>query len=76
MPPLKFSGWRDKSETFVPWTAGRPFVWFDDELGLVHSVRKRVLPGQQYLLVAVDEREGLTAAHLAVAREFLLKAVR
>jgi hypothetical protein len=67
--PLPFSG--HKARGFVPWTAGRPFVWFDDEPDAA-AVTAELAGDQPHLVIQVDEHAGLTPAHIATAREWLL----
>jgi len=60
-----------KADGIVPWTGGRPFVWFDDEPDAA-EVTARLAGAQAHLVVAVDEREGLAGRHIDAAREWLL----
>ena len=63
--------WRLKADSVVPWTAGRPFVWFEDEAE--EAERAAELAGDQpYLVILIDECEGLTEAHITMARNWLL----
>jgi len=57
-----------KAHGVIPWTQGRPFVWFDDD-----PLVKRDCSGvdQPHLIVEVDERAGLTQAHVEQARDWL-----
>jgi hypothetical protein len=51
---------------------GRPFVWFDDDLGPADLEFLRGHPGVgEFLVVAVDPRDGLGDAHLDAARRWL-----
>ena len=61
---------RCKAEAFVPWTAGRPFVWFDDEPGAA-EITARLAAGQPHLVVRVDQRTGLTEDHISRAHDWL-----
>ena len=70
MPPRKFSGHRDlKAVGFVPWTAGRPFTWFDDESMELEAVAYHTT--QPFLGIEVDGRTGLAEKHITLAREWL-----
>jgi len=74
LPPLPYAPVRDgahKADGIVPWTQGRPFVWFDDEPDAV-KVTARLAGAQAHLVVAVNESVGLTEDHIAQAREWLL----
>lgn len=59
-----------KALRVVPWVAGRPFVWLDDEqfLGDVVSRQKDVPP---HLVVYVSGTWGLTREHVEQARLWL-----
>lgn len=74
LPPLPVSPAADgytKARAIVPWTAGRPFVWFDDDIGETEDTDE--LAGDQpHLVVLVDEYTGLTEAHIEQARKWLL----
>lgn len=51
---------------------GRPFVWFDDDLGPADLEFLNGHPGVgDFLVVAVDPRDGLGDAHLDAARRWL-----
>jgi hypothetical protein len=68
---VKFSGPRiHKAHGFVPWTAGRPFVWFDDEPDAA-EVTASLAGDRPHLVVQVDERTGLTGDDIELARKFL-----
>jgi hypothetical protein len=70
--PLKrVNGLRDtKPAGVVPWTLGRPFVWFDDDLTVPGDCL--ALAGvQPHLVIPVDESTGLTDEHMAAARDWL-----
>lgn len=74
LPPLRHAVVRDgghKADGIEPWTQGRPFVWFDDEPDAA-EVTARLAGTQPHLVVYVDERTGLTEAHVTEAREWLL----
>lgn len=64
----KFSG-SSKPLGMIPWTAGRPFVWFDDEPDLPAAARE--LATQPHLVVTTDERVGLTEKHVETAGNWL-----
>ncbi|NRQ31536.1 hypothetical protein HII36_06725 [Nonomuraea sp. NN258] len=50
----------------------RPFVWFDDQVWAEDEEYLRVHQGlDDFLLVHVDPRHGLTREHLAMAHEWL-----
>jgi hypothetical protein len=73
LPDLRWAPVRDgdhKADGIVPWTQGRPFVWFDDEPDAA-EVTARLAGDQPHLVVQVDESVGLTADHLAEARAWL-----
>jgi hypothetical protein len=62
-----------KADTVVPWTAGRPFVLFEDEPEEISGYMELTKGSSQAcLLMLIDEYEGLTAAHLNLARSWLL----
>ena len=63
--------WDTKADSVVPWTKGRPFVWFDDESSEAWRASE-LAAAQPHLLVLVDEHEGLTQAHITLARSWLL----
>jgi hypothetical protein len=71
LPVASVSDFPHKANGIVPFTAGRPFVWFDDEPDAA-EVTAVLAIGQPHLVVKVDEREGLTEQHVAAAREWLL----
>jgi hypothetical protein len=56
----------DKADGVVPWTAGRPFVWFED-FPAEREAAARLAGGVPHLVVTVDEATGLTTAHLREA---------
>jgi HAD domain in Swiss Army Knife RNA repair proteins len=59
-----------KAHNLVPWTGGRPFVWFDDDsTELAEAAR---LATQPCLCIEVDDRTGLTGKHIATAKKWLL----
>jgi hypothetical protein len=73
LPGLRWAPVRDgnhKADGIVPWTRGRPFVWFDDEPGAA-EVTARLAGGQPHLVVHVDDPPGLTEEHIATARTWL-----
>jgi hypothetical protein len=62
---------RAKASVAVPWTGGRPFVWFDDD-----PSEKQVadhLAVQPHLMVQVDREKGLQQRHLDRAQEWLAR---
>lgn len=61
-----------KTRHVAEYVAGRPFVWFDDNLGTPDWQYLKDHPGvEDFLLVEVDPRTGLSDRHLAQAREWL-----
>ena len=70
LPVCPVADFPHKAHGIVPWTAGRPFVWFDDEPDAT-EVTARLAGAQPHLVVPVDESEGLTERHIAAAREWL-----
>jgi hypothetical protein len=60
-----------KSAGIVPWTKGRPFVWFDDEEENVQDAAE-MAGSQPHLVILTDEHTGLTEAHIEQARTWLL----
>ncbi|WP_248958634.1 HAD domain-containing protein [Sphaerisporangium perillae] len=61
-----------KTRHVAEYVAGRPFVWFDDSLGAADWHYLKDHPGvDEFLLVDVDPRTGLTEGHLARARDWL-----
>lgn len=70
LPVAPMADFPHKADGIVPWTAGRPFVWVDDEPDAA-EVTARLAGAQPHLVVQVDERTGLTADHLAEARAWL-----
>jgi hypothetical protein len=71
LPVCPVAGFPHKAHGVIAWTAGRPFVWFDDEPDAA-EVTAELAVGQPHLVVLVDETEGLTEQQLAGAREWLL----
>jgi hypothetical protein len=74
LPKLRHAVVRDgarKADGIVPFTAGRPFVWFDDEPDAAEATA-RLAGDQPHLVVYVDEETGLTRENIAMAREWLL----
>jgi hypothetical protein len=60
-----------KAHGVVPWTAGRPFVWLDDEEDETEPVDE--LAGDQpHLVIITDDTTGLTEKDIEQAREWLL----
>jgi len=71
LPVAPVSGYRSKADGVVPWTNGRPFVWFDDQLSV--ALRTAELAADRpHLVVETDPSVGLTAEHIGIAREWLL----
>jgi hypothetical protein len=67
--PLATSPPRPKEEAVIEWTAGRPFVWLDDdESGNVMPACQQALNGAG---VKVNPQTGLTAADLREAADLL-----
>ncbi|GII82544.1 hypothetical protein Ssi03_05340 [Sphaerisporangium siamense] len=61
-----------KTRHVAEYVARRPFVWFDDSLGVPDWQYLKDHPGVgEFLLVDVDPRTGLTDAHLERARAWL-----
>jgi hypothetical protein len=60
-----------KAHGVVPWTAGRPFVWFDDEAHETAPAAE-LCGDQPHLVILTDERYGLEREHIDEAREWLL----
>ena len=71
LPVCPVNDFPHKANGIVPWTAGRPFVWFDDEPDAA-QVTAKLAGAQPHLVVPVNERTGLTEEHAATAREWLL----
>ncbi len=61
----------NKARGIVPWTAGRPFVWFDDDIGETEETDE-LCGDQPHLVILTDERYGLEPEHIERAREWLL----
>lgn len=61
-----------KTRHVAEYVARRPFVWFDDNLGAPDWQYLKDHPGvDEFLLVDVDPRTGLTDGHLSQARAWL-----
>lgn len=70
---VKPNGYPLKAASVVPWTGGRPFVWFEDEPEETGAARQLAEAyGYACLIVEVDECEGLTRECLSQAREWLM----
>lgn len=70
MPPLRGLGdYRDKAEGFIPWLAGRPFIWLEDEESEKQAAGR--LADWPHLVILVDPREGLRQHHLDEAAAWL-----
>jgi len=54
----------------VPWTQGRPFVWFEDVAQ--EKASAAALASQPHLVIWVDLYAGLTRLHLDEAQRWLL----
>ena len=61
-----------KASAVVPWTAGRPFVLFEDDQAEIWTYSALTMH-QPCLLVHVNEYEGLTEANIGLARSWLLE---
>jgi hypothetical protein len=61
-------GW--KARHVAAWAGTRPFVWFEDEPDAADSLAASPNLGP-YLVVPVDSVVGLTADHVAMARDWL-----
>lgn len=61
---------RAKAGSVVPWTAGRPFAWLDDDERELAEA-SRLAGCQPHLCVLVDERTGLTRDHVEQVRAWL-----
>lgn len=63
-----------KAAHVVPWTAGRPWVWLDnDERELAAASRLAQEAGQPHLCVPVNPATGLTAGNAEQARAWLAR---
>jgi Swiss Army Knife RNA repair-like protein len=61
-----------KVRNVIPWTKGRPFVWFDDDTGVI--VKAGMLADSQpHKMIWVPEKTGLTLEHIAGARTWLAR---
>lgn len=68
---------RWKANELVPWTEGRPFVWFEDEPEERECAQELAsAAGQPHLVIPVSDQEGLTDAQVQQAREWLLELPR
>lgn len=72
LPFVSFAGCRHKAQGIVPWTSGRPFVWFDDEPD-AGPVTAKLAGDQPHKVIWVSERTGLTREHITCARDWLMK---
>lgn len=70
LPVCPVADFPHKANGVVPWTQGRPFVWFDDEPDAA-EVTAALAGDQPHLVVPVDEAAGLTAEHTETARAWL-----
>lgn len=62
-----------KTPHVAGYVAGRPFVWFDDQIDWIDEEYLAAHPGVgAFRLVKVDPRYGLADAHLADARDWLM----
>ena len=70
--PPRPAGVNLKTWHVAEYVRGRPFVWFDDDLGPADLEYLRGHPGVgEFLIVTVDPRDGLGDAHLDAARRWL-----
>jgi hypothetical protein len=60
-----------KADTLIPWCDGRPWVWFDDDDTELYQA-DAIAGDTPHLTVWVEPTAGLTEAHIATAREWLL----
>ena len=61
-----------KTPNVAAYVGRRPFVWFDDQVWAEDEEYLRVHQGlDDFLLIHVDPREGLTSRHLGMAHEWL-----
>jgi hypothetical protein len=62
-----------KAPSMVPWTAGAPFAWIDNDEAELRVARRLAEDiGQEFLPVLVDDRTGLTEEHIARVRDWAL----
>ncbi|GAA3239137.1 HAD domain-containing protein [Actinocorallia longicatena] len=59
-----------KADRVARWAGERPFVWFEDEPDVAEALARESGLGP-HLLVPIDPVFGLTADHVAIAREWL-----
>jgi hypothetical protein len=59
--------------TVLPWTAGRPFVWFDDDGAVAEICAAHDTPN---LCVRVDPAAGLTEDDISLARDWLTQLAK
>lgn len=71
LPVCPVADFPHKANGVIAWTAGRPFVWFDDEPDAA-EVTANLAGTQPHLVVAVSDKTGLTGDHTERAREWLL----
>lgn len=70
--PGSRAGEHFKTRHVAEYVAGRPFVWFDDSLGIADWEYLKDHPGVgDFLLVEVDPQDGLTDGAMAHAGEWL-----
>ncbi|MGW0809167.1 HAD domain-containing protein [Nonomuraea sp. NPDC002799] len=61
-----------KTPHVAAYAGRRPFVWFDDQVWAEDEEYLRVHQGlDDFLLIHVDPRQGLTSRHLGMAHEWL-----
>jgi hypothetical protein len=61
-----------KTRHVAEYAGRRPFVWFDDQVWAEDEEYLRVHQGlDDFLLIHVDPRQGLTSRHLGMAHEWL-----
>jgi len=70
LPVAPVADFPHKAHGIIAWTAGRPFVWFDDEPDAA-EVTAALAADQAHLVVSVNEREGITEKHAEIARNWL-----
>ena len=61
---------RPKAQVIVPWTRGRPFVWFDD-LDAECELAGELAGDQPHKMIRVDPRTGLTLVNVRAAGRWL-----
>lgn len=76
-PSTTLGAWKARHVAAWAKTAGRPFVWFDDEIDVTEHLSRHAgaRPFGPHLVVQVDGRTGLTDDHLNLARIWLTATV-